>query len=105
MYARVTLLEIDTMRITVEEALDLFKSQVLPRLREQEDFEGVYVLGTPEGRGLLISLWGTEEAAEAGAETGFYPEVLAEYVTLFRAPPGRERYQVLLAETPAPAIE
>jgi hypothetical protein len=104
-YARVTLLEIDTVRIGVEEAVELFESQVLPRLREQEEFEGVWVLGTPDGKGLLISLWATEEAAEASAETGFYPEILAEYVTLFRAPPGRERYQVMLAETPSAAIE
>jgi hypothetical protein len=104
MYARVTLLEIDTVRISVDAALELFKSQVLPRLREHEDFEGVYVLGTPEGRGLLISLWATEAAAEATAETGLYPELLAEYVTLFRSPPGRERYEVLLAESPALAI-
>ena len=101
MYSRVTLLEIDTMRIDVGGAVELFRDQVLPRLREQEGFLGVYVMGTPEGRGMLVSLWETEEAADATAETGFYPEVLAQYVTLFRSPPGREHYEILLADTPA----
>ena len=101
MYSRVTLLEIDTMRIDMEAALELFRERVLPSLREQDGFEGVYVLGTPEGKGMLLSLWDTEEAADATAETGFYPEVLAKYVTLFRAPPGREHYEVLFADAPA----
>lgn len=101
MYSRVTLLEIDTMRVDMGAAVELFCEQVLPRLREQEGFLGVYVLGTSEGKGLLLSLWETEEAADATAETGFYPEVLAQYVTLFRSPPGREHYEVLFADAPA----
>lgn len=101
MYSRVTLLEIDTMRVEVDDAVELFREQVLPRLHEQEGFLGVYVLGTQEGKGLLLSLWETEEAADATAETGFYADVLAKYVTLFRAPPGREHYEVLFADAPA----
>lgn len=101
MYSRVTLLEVDTMRTSVGEALELFRAEILPELREQEGFEGIFVLATPEGKGMLISLWATEEAADAGAETGFYAEALARTMTLFRAPPGRERYEVLLAEAPA----
>jgi len=100
-YSRVTLLEIDTMRVDVADAVELFREQVLPGLHEQAGFLGVYVLGTPEGKGLLLSLWETEEAADATAETGFYAEVLAKYVTLFRAPPGREHYEVLFADAPA----
>src|SRR4030067_201068 len=50
MYSRVTLLEIDTMRIDTAGAVELFRKQILPRLREQEGFLGVYVMGAPEGR-------------------------------------------------------
>ena len=105
MYARVTLLEIDTLRVDVETALGLFREQVLPSLREQEGYEGVYVFGTPEGKGMLVSLWATEEAAEASAGTGFYAAVLAQFMTLFKAAPGRERYEVLYADAPALAID
>jgi heme-degrading monooxygenase HmoA len=101
MYARVTLLEIDTLRIDVSVAVDLFRETVLPRLRELDGYEGVYVLTTPEGRALLMTLWSSEEAAEAHAKTGFYAEQLEQFMTLFRSPPGRDRYEVTIVDTPA----
>ena len=36
MYSRVTLLEIDTLRVDLESALELFRDRVLPKLREQD---------------------------------------------------------------------
>ncbi len=101
MYSRVTLLEVDTVRVDMGAAVELFRDDVLPRLREQEGFEGVLVLGTPEGKAMLVTLWATESAAAAGTEAGFYTEELARHATLFRAPPGREQYKVLLSEGPA----
>ena len=98
MFARVTQLEIDTLRTSVDESLSLFEENVLPRLREQPGYQGVYVLTTNEGSGMLISLWDTAEHAVADAESGFYADVLSEFVTLFKAPPGRERYEVRLTE-------
>ena len=41
MYSRVTLLEIDTLRMGMEEAVELFREQVVPGLREQDGYEGV----------------------------------------------------------------
>jgi hypothetical protein len=98
MYSRVTLLEVDTLRVDLDEAVELFRGAVLPRLRELEGYEGVLVLATPEGKGLLMSLWDSEEAAEAS--TAFAAGELERYVTMFRAPPGREQYEVMFAETP-----
>jgi hypothetical protein len=102
MYSRVTLLEIDTLRVAVDDAVALFKEQVLPALREQEGYEGVFVLATPEGKGMLVSLWATEEQASVGE---FYASTLERYATLFRAPPGREHYRVALADVPARSAE
>jgi heme-degrading monooxygenase HmoA len=102
MYARVTQLEIDTVRATLPAAVALFEREVLPDLRSQEGYRGVYVLATPEGKAVLVSLWDTEQQADAGAPSGFYAATLARYVTLFAAPPGRERYEVVVADTPAP---
>lgn len=101
MYARTTQLEIDLLRISLDGALQLFEEQVMPRLQEEPGFRGVYVLATPEGRALLLSFWDTAEAADASATTGWYPAVLEEFTTLFRSPPGRERYEVRLAVPPA----
>lgn len=96
MHSRVTLLEIDTLRLDVASAVGLFEREVMPALREQEGFEGALVLATPEGRGMVVSFWETEEAAEAAA--GFATSQLERYVMLFAAPPGRESYEVAYLE-------
>ena len=100
MFARATVIEIDTMRVGVDEAVTLFREAVLPELREQPGFEGVLVLATPEGKGLLLSLWSSADQAAADQETGYYADVIERYVTLYRSPPGRESYEVMLSELP-----
>jgi heme-degrading monooxygenase HmoA len=101
MYARVTLLELDPVRVSVEDAFAMFEAEVLPQLRAQDGYEGAYVLTTPEGRALLMTLWESEETATRSSAQAFYSEQLERYLTLFRAPPGRERYEVALADVPA----
>jgi heme-degrading monooxygenase HmoA len=100
-FSRVTQFEIDVLRATVEEALAMYREHVLPELREQPGYEGAYVLANADGRGMVVSFWESEEAAAAGATGGWYAQKLEQYMTLFRSPPGRERYEVLLAEAPA----
>ena len=100
MYARVTQLEIDTTRIDMDYAVQLFRSEVLPAVREQEGYHGTYVLANPDGKALLLTFWETEEAAEAHAPTGQYSEQLREYAAIFSAPPGRDRYTVYVADQP-----
>ncbi|HEU4947291.1 MAG TPA: hypothetical protein VFT31_09065 [Kribbella sp.] len=103
MFTRLTLLEIDTLRIDTESAVELFKQEVMPELHRQPGYAGVLVMSTPYGHGAIISFWETAEAADAAGSTGFYPEVLERYTTIFKAPPGRERYEVALAELPTVA--
>lgn len=98
MYSRVTLLEIDTTRIDLDAALGLYREHVLPGLREQEDYAGVVVLTTPEGKAMLISFWETDESARDAS--GFAAAELERYMTIFKAPPGREQYEVVLADLP-----
>jgi heme-degrading monooxygenase HmoA len=106
MIARATTAEIDAVRMSVEEATDLFRDSVLPALQEQDGFEGAYVLLSPEGKVLAITFWASEEAAEAGIRGGrsFYAEQVEKFVTIYKAPPGRETYKVVLAEAPAHTI-
>ncbi len=98
MHARVTEVRVDTEVSTVEEALDRFRAAVLPTLQEQPGYRGVYVLSTAEGAGLLVSLWATEDAAAAIDERDWYFEVMRDLATLFRDPPGRVTYEVLVAD-------
>jgi len=101
MYARVTLLEIDAVRATVHDAVELFRAEVLPHLRVQPGYVGVHVLTTEEGKAALITFWETADAADAGGDSGWYAETLDRYATLFRSPPGRESYEVALSDLPA----
>ena len=102
MYSRVTLLEIDTLRTTIPAAVELFEEQVLPGLREQGGYEGVVVLANEDGKAMLVSVWEDEHAAAASA--GFATGALEEFVTMFRSPPGREGYDVVLAEMPGVTV-
>lgn len=104
MYARVTLFELDTVRLSLNEALARFEAEVVPALRAQSGYDGVYALATPEGKGLLLSLWRTEQDAEAGVESGYYNEQLAKFFMVLRTPPGRDHYEVIFSEvvTPSP---
>jgi hypothetical protein len=102
MFSRLTLLEIDTMRIGVADAVDLFRTQVMPALKEQEGYRGCMVFTTDEGKGMIISLWSTAEAADATAP--FATGEIERFVTLFKSPPGREHYAVAFADMPAALV-
>jgi len=103
MFARVTLFEIDTLRISLDDALEQFKELIVPEARKQEGYEGMYVMHTPEGKGVIMSLWASEEAAAAGVTSGYYAEQVAKFMAVFRAPAGREHYEVVFAEAPGTA--
>jgi hypothetical protein len=96
MYSRVTLLEIDTMRVDMDAAKWLFREEVMPRLREEEGYEGAIALATPDGRGVIVTFWDTEEGARDAS--GFASTELERYVAMFKAPPGREVYEVAFAD-------
>jgi heme-degrading monooxygenase HmoA len=102
MIARATMAELDPVRMSVDEAVELFRESVVPALHEQPGYEGVYVLVSPEGQALVLTFWESEEAADAGlaGSRSFYSEQVEKFVTLYRAPPGRETYDVMLAEEP-----
>ena len=102
MFARVTQLEIDTLRQGVDEALAQFRRETLPRLQAQPGYRGVFVLTTPAGHALLLSLWETDAEAST-APAGFYGEELARFATVFKAPPGRESYEVSIVDEPTQA--
>jgi hypothetical protein len=98
MFSRVLLVEIDTLRVDVEEATEVFRSVVVPELRQQEGFEGSLVLVAPEGKGMVVTFWEAEEDAIRAADFG--TGVLERYVAMFKAPPGRDYYEVVHADLP-----
>ena len=103
MYARVTLLEVDVVRSDVEEVLDRYRHEVLPEVQSQPGYEGMFVLVNPDGQGLIMSLWSDEESLEATMPLASV--AIERFLTVFRAAPGRESYEVRLADVPALAVE
>lgn len=101
MFARVTLFEIDTVRMSLNTALERFTERVLPALHRRPGYQGVYALTTPAGKGLLLTLWESEAAAEAGVTSGYYDEQVSEFLMFLREPPGRDHYEVAFSEVPA----
>ena len=103
MIARVLEGEIDSVRMSLDDALEVVRSSVVPALRNQQGYGGMYLLLTDEGKALAISLWTTEEAAEAGTVDSrpLYEDEIERFTTIYRAAPGRETYRVALADTPA----
>jgi heme-degrading monooxygenase HmoA len=104
MVARVTLAEVDAVRTNVSAAIETFNESVLPALKEQEGYEGAYVLLSPEGKVLVLTFWENDAAARASRQSGFYSQQLEKFVTVFRAAPGREAYEVVAADSPLVAI-
>src|ERR1051325_10374682 len=101
MVARVTLAEIDVMRTSVSQAVKVFESDVLPDLREHDGYDGCYILTTPAGKALVMTLWADDDAAEAGISSGAYGARVERFVTVMRNAPGRETYDVSVADAPA----
>ena len=102
MYSRVTLLEIDTVRVDIDDAAERFRTEVAPRLAEQEGYEGAVALVTPEGKGMIITFWETAEGAQDAS--GIASTELQRNVTMFTSPPGREYYEVAFADMPGVAV-
>ena len=101
MVARVTLAEIDAVRMSVARAVEQFEESVIPELQQEPGYQGCYVLTTPEGKALAITFWTDDEAAERSLASGLYAAQVDKFVTLMRTPPGREAYDVSIADVPA----
>jgi hypothetical protein len=103
MVARATMAEIDFVRMSLEESTELFRDSVMAALRDQDGYEGCVALVSPQGQALVLTFWGDDDAADAGMAGGrsFYAEQVEKFVTIYRSPPGRERYEVVAADLPA----
>ena len=102
MIARVTLLEVDAVRADVDEVLELFRKEIMPQIQAHPGYQGMFVLSTPEGAGLLMSLWSDEASLEETAPIA--SAAIERFMTAFRSPPGREHYDVRIADVPALAL-
>lgn len=89
--------------LSLDHDVDVVRGSVVPALRDQEGYGGMYLLLADEGKALAISLWTTAEAAEAGTVDSrpLYEDQIETFTAIYRAAPDRETYRVALANTPA----
>ena len=75
MYARTTLLEIDTFRVSLDDAVaDVRGRGRCPGCGSRRASSASTRLTHAGGRAMLITFWDTAEHADAGAEGGWYPD-------------------------------
>ena len=92
MFARLTIVQ--TKADKMDEAVKVTKESVLPAAKSQKGFVGAHLLTEPNGKGVFITIWDTEEDAIANEKSGYYQEQLAKFKDLFAAPPVHEGYNV-----------
>lgn len=99
MFARVTRMEGGSAE-SIDENIRIAKEKVLPRAREMAGWQGVVSLGDRRtGKGLLITLWESEEALHASAEQA--KGLRAQAQSQGEQETSVEAYEVLMMETPA----
>ena len=106
MVVRATEAEIDVVRKSPADAIAMFEESVLPALEEQEGYEGCYVLLSDQGKMLVLTFWASGDAARTTRQSGFYEAQVAKFtdLVLYRQQPGREMYDVVVADAPQPAV-
>ena len=78
-----------------EEAVLIYLGSVVPKMREQRGFRCGLVLSNPEvDAGYTITLWETQDDAEAYESSGAYREQVAKLGDTLAEPPTRKIYEV-----------
>ena len=106
MVARVTLAEIDVVRRSPQGGIALFEESIVPALQEQEGYLGCYLFLSQEGKVAVITFWTSDETARGSRLSGFYQEQIDKFTTefaIFKAKPGRDTYDVVVADVPVQA--
>ena len=94
MHVRATTVHIQPGK--TQEAIDLFKSAVVPAQKAQKGYQGSYLMtDASSGKGLAISVWESEADMMAGESSGGYlQETIAKFGSLFAGPPDFDHYEL-----------
>ena len=84
----------------VDEAIRMFRESTIPGCKKQGGFREAYFLDDREtGECVLITLWETQKDMLASEESHFFQNQLVKFMPLFRTPPIRESYEIVLDES------
>ena len=92
MYARVITSQLVSGK--TDDAVSIWRDKVAQTLKQAKGFKGAYLVGDRgTGKGLTITLWETQE--DADAMNAALPQTLALFDRLFAAQPSLETFEVL----------
>ena len=100
MHARVTQFNVDPKDIDLDIAQGIFERLVVPEMRKQAGYEGCYLLRTEHGKGTVVTLWESEDAAVSSETSGYYAEQLSKLLPLLGRAPEVDTYRVAFADHP-----
>lgn len=67
---------------------------ILPLVREQVGFVGVYLFTKSTGQNFSISIWEQEENSNFNIESGWWLEQVRKFDTIYQGPPTKEEYSI-----------
>ena len=94
MVARVTLAEVDAVRMSIDAALELYRTSVVPALHEQGGYRGLLRADDARGQGAGADVLGGRGGRRGRARERPLRRAGRQVRDVFRAPPGRELYDV-----------
>ena len=93
MYARVIQFPLKAESIT--DAIAYFHDSVGPALKNLDGFKNSRMLTNPStNRGLMVTIWDSEENRQAAESSGFLQDVLKHMSGYFAGPPTVDYYEV-----------
>ncbi len=100
MRARVTRFDVVATEEEFAEAQRVFERSVVPEMRKQPGYGGCYLMRTQRGKGLLISLWESDDPLRSSDADGPSARQLELLEPLLGRHPSTESYQLDYADHP-----
>jgi heme-degrading monooxygenase HmoA len=97
MFVRQTIIQTEIEKI--DETAKLFEESVIPAFRTQKGYQGAFFLSDRDtGKNICVSLWDSEQDAQANEQSHLYQEQLIKFMDYFTSNPIREGYELLVQD-------
>jgi heme-degrading monooxygenase HmoA len=83
----------------LDKAVEIVKESIVPAAKSQKGYHGFYyMIARKTGKAVAIVLWESEEDAIANEKSHYYQEQLVKTMHLYREPPIREGYEIVIQD-------
>ena len=77
------------------DAVELFRQSIFPTLEDEPGFMRVVLTGDGSGRGVMMTMWQTEEHGRTYESSGEAARLLSQFDDMFASPPETVGYPVV----------